>query len=220
MLSKSKQYFYNPVCIHCGSFFVKAHLFCDICFSTQLAPHLELKIQNIDDRAKHAFLIDWVPGQSDLISEMVYRFKSDKAAMAWSYYSELFAYQFSELIDVSKFDAFVPLPGSSEDSVHATLFAKNLSQIFGLPVLNCLSKPRLGESQKVKTAKERNDQSTRTPIEKLEQFTYDDVANLKLIYVDDIMTTGATFKRSREALQSKNHSVLATLFFRPKAYQT
>ncbi len=215
-----KQYFYNPVCINCGSFFVLDHLFCHFCFTKHIETNLEIKASQVDATSEHYYLFDWVPGQSDLISEMVYRFKSDRAIKAWRFYSDVFAQQILDCIDVQSFDAIVPLPGSSQSSVHSAVFAKFLSQHLKLPVFHCLEKVIETGEQKLKTAQQRTDQSTGSPIVKLEQFTHEDTANLKLIYVDDIMTTGATFKRSQEALQNENNSILATLFYRPKAIQT
>ncbi|MBC7421018.1 MAG: hypothetical protein H7328_09855 [Bdellovibrio sp.] len=179
-----------------------------------------LNVKKISEQSEHAFLIEWFPGESDLISEMVYRFKSNRCPQAWLFYSRLFANLLCDQVDISQYDALVPLPGSKSNSVHANIFAKNLSKILGLPVLNALYKSPLAQPQKSKSAKERRQSTNVSDIQRLELFTKNETSNLKLIYVDDIMTTGFTYKRSRQALQNKNQSLLVTLFFRPAAIQT
>ena len=208
-----KQLLNNPICINCGSYFVEDHLFCVKCFNLYLAPYLHLKTVAIDPATTHAFLINWVPGESDLISEMVYRFKSDQCVKAWGYYAKLLAEEIAEQMDLSEFHALVPLPGSKESSVHANIFAKCLSQHWQLPILGVLSKQSQDGPQKRKNAHERQISS----VERLELFTKDDVSNLNLIYVDDILTTGSTYKRSRAALEHEGKSLVITLFCRPKA---
>ena len=216
MIRAIKQYLYNPICLSCGSFFVEDHLCCKICFSSHIEPRLLLNLKSLSDKSQYAYLIDWVPGESDLISEMVYRFKNDQALAAWSFYSRIFAELICEQIDISKYDALVPLPGSKITSVHAKLFASQLSGHLGLPVFDALRKTDESGPQKLKSLSERTNQASVNAIQRLEVFTNTDTDNLNLIYVDDIMTTGTTYKRSKAAMQNPNNSLLITLFCRPK----
>ncbi|MBC7743423.1 MAG: ComF family protein [Bdellovibrionaceae bacterium] len=218
MLQNLKQSFYTPLCLNCGSFFVCDHLLCETCF---LAFFKNLSLtDNRHAEFKHFFLIDWTPGESDLISEMVYRLKSDRSVKAWRYYAEVVAHSLADQEDLEVFDAIVSLPGSRADSVHAWLFAKNLSKALGLPVLNILTKSALDRAQKSKSAAERKSASLENTIQVDEQFTRAELSNLKLIYVDDIMTTGETFKRCQQALGAVEKSILITMFYRPRARQT
>ncbi len=206
--------------MNCGSFFVADHMFCETCYNIHIEPRLSVSVKELTPRSSHAYMIDWAPGESDLVSQMVYRFKADRSTEAWAFYAKLFAQLMCEQIDLSGFDAFVPLPGSKTNSTHAHIFAKQLSLATGLPVLNALLKSHTSDEQKNKTAAQRHNTSALNKITLSEVFTNDELANLNLIYVDDIMTTGSTYQRAQEAIGTKGYSMLATLFYRPKLSQT
>lgn len=219
MLQSIKQLFHTPICLNCGSYFVKSHLFCESCYEVHIEPRLRLQLKTLSAELQHAYLIEWSPGESDTISEMVYRFKDNRNPDAWSFYADLIAHSFCDQVDISDFNALVPIPGSRATSTHAHTFAKHLSEFTGLPILDGLRNVGLVE-QKRKTAVERSQIGHAPSMRLNEVFTQADLASLKLIYVDDIMTTGQTFKHCREALGDTGTAVLVTLFYRSKAAQT
>ena len=215
MLQNLKQSFYNPLCLYCGSFFVCDHLFCEKCYKIFFSD-LTL-IENKHVPFEHHFLINWSPGQSDLVSEMVYRLKSDRGARAWAHYASIITQSLADRLDLETFDALLPLPGSKSSSVHAWLLAKNIGQELALPVLNVLTKSPSTRAQKTKSASERAFIGSDSQLLLDEQFTREELSNLKLIYVDDILTTGQTFKRAAEAVGARSQSILVTMFYRPRA---
>lgn len=211
MISKMKQYFYNPLCFNCGSFFVESHLFCDTCFENEIEKRITFK-----KRQDHFYLFDWKPGESDLISGLVYQLKSDQCIKALEFY----ACQLAQFLD-NDFDLIVPLPGSKKSSVHSQILARQISKYLGVPCLDILKKASHSQAQKEKTAAERE----QTAIELKtsfphEQFTKSNKAKLKVLYVDDILTTGHTYRSSRQALNLNESAWIATVFYRPSHQET
>lgn len=200
-----KQSFYNPVCLKCGSFFVNDSLFCYYCERKYLKKKLVIQKHTIGEKDKHLYLIEWVPDESDVISHMVYQMKSNKCIFAWRYYARQFAQQ-----SLEGYEVIVPLPGSKPSSVHSKIFAKFLSEEMKIPVLDCLIQDSATEvlEQKQQTKKQRLAPKKDLLVKgDFVQFT-------KILFVDDILTTGQTFKRSKKALKQKGESMILTLFYR------
>lgn len=202
-----KQYLITPLCLKCGSFLCNESLFCRICFEQEI-DNLCRSHKN-SHISSHLYLLSWEAGKSDVLSRMVYRMKSDRSVPAWRFYAEKIYVAVKDKIDFSEYVGLVPIPGSKQNSVHAWLLARELSRQTGLEVLDLLCKPHAGE-QKKRTAEERKSgvgihRKRYLP----EHFT-------RLIFVDDILTTGESFRQSCRALNCSEDSPVITLFYRPK----
>lgn len=209
-----KQYLYNPLCLSCGSFFVKDHMFCDGCFDQKILLKMEMKNKSLNQNSDAFFLLNWVPFESDMLSETVYRLKSDKCLAAWKFYAENAAEQLADNINLEQVDYIVPIPGSKSSSVHSHVFAHYLSRSLRKPVLDILCKPLELSEQK---RKNKLDRLYKT-IQLREQFT-DGLYKLRLkdkhiLIVDDILTTGSSFNQSVQALGPIKKATLLTLFYR------
>jgi predicted amidophosphoribosyltransferase len=209
-----KQYIFNPICLSCGSFFVKEHLFCEDCFIKKIFPQMSMKVKPITKDQNCYYLFEWVPFESDLLSETVYRMKSNKCCLSWKYYAAKLADSFANSINLDDVDYIVPVPGSKATSVHSYVFAHALGQELRKPVLNILTKTRESAEQKRKSKAERLNKT----IQVHEQFT-PGIKHLKLegkhvLIVDDILTTGGSFNQSVAALGSVRKATLLTLFYR------
>ena len=114
---------------------VETHLFCEFCFERHIAPRVELKKRRVADQEKsfdHYYLFEWVPGESDMLSKMVYQLKSDRCVPALNYYAKLIADQMKLLGRLQrKIDLVVPLPGSTSKANHSNLFATAIATRFG-----------------------------------------------------------------------------------------
>ena len=216
-LAHLKQHLYSPGCLHCGSFFVQEHLFCKECFSEKVITEFNLQDHIIQENLRHYFLIKWVPGQSDLLSRLIYQLKNNKSPIAWQYYAQQFILALAGEFPSDFFDAIVPLPGSTPSSSHSVLFAEALANYLRCPVLNCLQKSTGQLAQKTQTAKQRRELADTILLrEKDEFFTQQMFKSMRILYVDDILTTGATFIQSYRALQSRSDSCIFTLFHRTR----
>lgn len=217
MLKNIRQSLYNPNCLSCGSYFVHNHLFCDYCYTVKIEPKLDLKKHSFASGNVAYSIFDWNPGESDLLSEMVYRFKSDRSILAWRHYSELAIKAFSYEMDPTEFSYVVPIPGSKKTSVHAGVFAAIVSEIIKKPVLDILIKPKSDDQnkeQKLKSKAERSLNQFRLREEFTQNFDYLDITNKRILLVDDIITTGNSYNQCLQVIGTSKPSALLTLFYR------
>lgn len=217
MIKKLKQLLYNPVCLSCGSYFVLEHLFCEICYQFKISPRVSLHKKLCEPSLSSFHLINWIPDESDLVSEMVYRFKSDKAINAWRHYAKILLSELAREIDVHEIDYIVPVPGSTRQSIHSQIFAIMAKEILQKPILNILKKSSdqsIFTEQKKRSKVERS----RNSIEVCELITHDlselDLPSKHVLVVDDILTSGSSFRQSVEAMGPVKKATLVTLFHR------
>jgi predicted amidophosphoribosyltransferase len=211
-----KQFFLNPVCIKCGSLFVEQHLYCDVCFKIALAPELERNRL----RENHIFLFEWAGGEA--LDQLVYRLKADRALPALSFYSKILAYKISEEFSGSRFDAVVPIPSANPKSILAHKIGEILAASLKIPFVDLLVKNKSGAEQKSLKAVER---ARLNPFElRLEEGKNEDITEFnphqaqppkRYLFVDDVLTTGNSFKHASEAVYWSKRNVIATLFYRP-----
>lgn len=216
-----KQNFYNPTCIKCGSLFVNDSLFCSYCENVFLKPASKIKTRITENNNKHIYLIDWIPNESDVISQMAYKLKKNQSSYAWRFFANELARQMIEKKEFDNYLAIVPLPGSAKSSTHSKIFAESLSQLTHIPVWDCLKYELSGEQQKAKTKKQRLEDK-RTPILRSEfvQFTDQESRLGSILFVDDILTTGQTFKSSLQTFNLTESATILTLFYRQNQTQS
>jgi predicted amidophosphoribosyltransferase len=173
-----------------------------------------MKSKTISKTGDCHYLFDWVPFESDLFSEMVYRMKSNKCTSAWNFYAAVLAEDFANQINLDEIAYIIPVPGSKKSSVHSYVFAHALGEILRKPVLNILGKTGDSGSQKRKSKQQRLNKS----IYLHEQFTLGlrhlNLQTKHVLVVDDILTTGESFNQSVAALGSVRKATLLTLFYR------
>lgn len=216
-----KQSFLTPCCIHCGSFFVEENLFCTNCFKNQLENKINFCPEFSEfEQSLHIYLIDWLKNESESLDQLVYRLKSDNSEFAIRSYSTLLAEKLKSVLDLKSYVGLIPIPSANLRSVHAHLITQCLSKQTGLPICDILVKSTTATAQKKLNADERkklNPFSIRTDL--AEDFTrFAEVQKTHLpsyIFVDDVLTTGQSFKRCSEALNGSKRNAIATLFYRP-----
>lgn len=207
-----KQYLLSPCCIKCGSFFCDASLFCEICFKIEILNKINLESDSHIKNLQHFYFLNWCKNESDALSQMVYRLKADNSKAAWAFYTQLFYRLLKLKIDFNSYDAIIPIPSSKKKSVHAKLFARELSVLCGLPVHDILIKKSEALAQKTLSAEQRK---RAVCIERLEGILIENIT--KYIFVDDILTTGESFFQSNRALNDNSANIILSLFYRPKS---
>lgn len=209
LLDSLKQYLLTPVCLGCGSFFCNDSLFCNHCFHREIEPNLNLPSVSHLGGSKHFYLLKWNKEESRAIDQMVYRMKSDNSCAAWRFYSRILLA--TSTINLQNFVGFVPIPGSTAASVHSKIFAEALSSVSGLPIYDLVAKKANVKAQKQGGIQDRKAPNfVPLPHRQSELFT-------KLIFVDDVLTTGESFLQSNRAVNGHNENVILTLFYRAKA---
>lgn len=208
LLNSLKQYLLTPICIGCGSFFCDDSLFCSACFGREIEPRLSLPSASHLGGSRHLYLFNWNKDESAVLDQMVYRMKSDNSYAAWRFYARILLQ--THLINFQNYGGFVPIPGSTAVSVHAKLFAEALSVVTGLPVYDLVAKKADAKAQKQGGLLDRKAQNfVACPTLQTELFT-------KLIFVDDVLTTGESFLQSNKAVNGHNENIILTLFYRAK----
>lgn len=204
-----KQYLLTPTCLKCGSFFNNETLFCSICFKNEIVKRYRAqRPSHLGEQ--HIFMLSWNKGESDVLSQMVYRLKSDTSVNAWRIYAKIFYKKFLKKTNLESFQALIPVPGSGKSSVHAHVFANELSKLSGIPAVDALVKKAVFSEQKNLSARERKQNTCitlRAPLN--EHFT-------RCIFVDDIVTTGESFLQSNKALNGGADNLILSLFYRPR----
>lgn len=174
---------------------------------------------NFPQTLPHHYLLEWNKHEGKTLSQMIYRLKGDNSKPAWVFYARLFHRALSKKINFKNYQALVPIPSAKQSSVHAKIFANELSSLLGLPVWDLLKKNPAAPEQKKRSAVQReqiaaeitNISRKSTPATAIaEIFT-------KHIFVDDVLTTGQSFLQSKAALGGSAEDIVITLFYRPKA---
>ncbi len=165
----------SALCFRCLHFLVS-------CFRSES----ELNIQGL----KLTTLMLWNPNQSDLLSNLIIQLKhsDDKT---WSSLAQEFL--MNRKPDVVNRAILVSL-ASEENKFHGQMWGQSLSELTGIPHIMGLSKMHESRSQKGKSRSQR---------QTLELQLIVDISVLKnrrVIFVDDVVTTGATLLAAHKAL--------------------
>ena len=180
-------------CVGCGSLQPNKSALCEKCLR-QLNTYK--KINDLNDNCFS--LYSWQPHVSDLISSYVYYLKSIFSYQSWSVISEEFLNSVKLEMNVQS-TLLVPIPSSTGRN-HSLYFAKNLSKLTGMPykqVLSYVKTDQPTQSQKQKNKQERAEQLFVID----EKFT-DIIQSYKgIVFVDDIITTGATYTAAQQAVR-------------------
>lgn len=207
-----KQYLLSPTCLKCGSFFCNDSLFCKICFETEIMQRLHLNTPSHLVDFEHHYLLCWNKNESDALSQMIYRLKSNNSKQAWCFYAKVFYKNICvyENFDFKKYQALVPIPSAKQNSIHSRLFANELSYLTGLPVHDILVKDAGSQEQKSLSAEQRKlGEHIRLKNPQIEYFT-------NCIFVDDIVTTGGSFLQCNSSIRGGSGNPIFSLFYRPK----
>ena len=212
-----KQILLSPLCLNCGSFFCDESLFCADCYSGYLSEKMSPKryVGRAFER-DHLYLFEWSKGESDQLSQLVYRLKSNNSVQALQFYAVLLAEKIKKNTEFTTYKGLVPIPSANKKSVHAFILASELSRHLQLPLLDVLQKDQT-KDQKTKSLRERQEDSViGLKFRFSEEFTVTVKPQQKYIFVDDVLTTGESFIQSSRVLGNHDRNVIVSLFYRPK----
>lgn len=184
--------FLCPLCVRCGSFFVKASFYCENCENNFLYQKIEhsKRLLTIDKKnyVVHS-IISWPPYESDSLSEIVYQLKNSFSYKSWFYYSQIFSKLVSIDVSKSKKIGIIPVPSrKSKKSYHTGYFSRCMSTFYRSEILDCLVGQSSNKDQKMLNLNERQAVEVRFN----EDFTSLITTYDHLIIVDDLITSGST----------------------------
>ena len=119
--------------------------------------------------------------------------------------------------DQSQYLLVTALPGSKKSSCHSNILGTQVATHLKIQYQTLFKKSPTQRSQKSKTLEQRK--STQVALDdavRIEQITNYHISKLKIMYVDDILTTGNTFLAARGALGCEKDACVVTLFYRPR----
>jgi len=177
-------------CSHCGSFQANDSQFCAACEADLWRRHpitRQFDIANTDIQAWALF--DWFPDQDRKVSKLMISLKGGQLESAFQFYAKAFVIRRS-LSDLPSNAVLVPCPGRPGRR-HSEMWAQSVSKLLGLPVMEALEPEEENGTQKGKSRSER--QRIRYRRKSVLRHKY-------VIFIDDIVTTGATAVAAQKAL--------------------
>lgn len=189
-------------CSHCGSFWGTTDILCGKCWrrienavlqgTNQLFATYRFNVRS---------LLNWNHQEHDLIKNLIHSLKTGWSKPAYK--------KFANYLDVRwpKESVLVPAPGPA----HAKSWAMAISEITGLEVQDSLVKLDNGK-QKIKNRLERLAVKMTSKLQFLG-------SNKRIIFVDDVITTGATALAAFKALGEPKHFEVCSIVCNPSISQ-
>jgi predicted amidophosphoribosyltransferase len=192
-------------CVGCGSLVVHRKglcLSCEYHILDRYLAHSE-KVHDLNNsQLTFRYLFRWIPNASDILSAYVHLLKSPLAKPCWDEIAKLFIAHH----EISQTNViFVPIP-SSRERKHSLYFATALAQKLDGTVIQALSvaqKNNANIEQKRKSKTERQ----RVSFEINEEFTDVLRGTAKIVLVDDVITTGASYQAAYNALNVLSENI-------------
>lgn len=178
-------------CINCGSFLLIKNSLCEHCYKsviTQFSSQPLLLISGHKTRS----LLKWNPGESDVLSMLIHLLKMDQYNL-WNKLAFDFLRKNNIRPDCRR--VLVTLKATSSNHTHAQDWGQSLAGYLACDHIMALDKVSV-DAQKKKGKSERDKVRLKSIVD------ISRLSNKKVIFVDDVVTTGSTLKAAYEALGS------------------
>jgi predicted amidophosphoribosyltransferase len=213
-----KQFLLSPLCLHCGSLGVQKNLFCTNCYELLMAPKI-LTNHEFFKNNRHVFLIPWGLSDLECVSQLVYRIKNLQSPEAMSFYMQKLSVMLKNLNLQSPQNVLIPIPSSRSQLSHAHEMANWLSKAGFGTVYDVLIKKNHQQQKHLKLSlRGHSGFSIKTGCEDFTRnLSLQNSSSHQVLFIDDVLTTGQSFKRCSELLAIEKKALCVTLFYREKA---
>ena len=215
-----KIFFGLDACLTCGSFFNRISGLCESC-ENKIVSRSKLQAREVRLAYRGTFeclsLFQWRPGESDLFSQMILQLKGPYQKKTWNFLAHKMAYALIENnLNFRQKTWLTCCPSKTGEPDHAWNWAQGLSKALEIPFVPLLKYPRRqalwrrkSRSERLGLVGEKREVFTLLPPapELLEKIQKDQG---RILFADDIITTGATASLAFESLgKPRNFTHLA-----------
>lgn len=193
-------------CLNCGDFNPNESRFCHLCevkiFERSLA---NINMLTYRQGLPIFRLFDWNPGESDTFSSLVESLKGKYSQNEWLFYGSKLVLALETNVLQGDSQIIVPSPAIPSGRRHALYFAQGISNATGIKHMDCL--------EFIKHEPQRNLNKMERGKRRLKCKPDLDQQHLakKIIFVDDIVTTGFTALAARKAFPNCENFIVLTL---------
>lgn len=161
----------------------------------------------------HVRLIDWDEENNRWIQSIVQSLKGNYNSPLFQVIAKEFLFRFQQIPSMFKdFPfCFVPCPSKNLEKDHSFYLAQSFSKLTSLPMVECLKHPKKATTQKQKLKHSRIQK-------KLIRLDNKIPSHHSIVFVDDILTTGATAIAAKSALKSKCIFSTWSIFWRKNKF--
>ncbi|PIS10519.1 MAG: hypothetical protein COT73_08945 [Bdellovibrio sp. CG10_big_fil_rev_8_21_14_0_10_47_8] len=176
-------------CHHCGRWDGRPSLYCICCENLLWKTHPAVSVDWVQD-IRVSYLFHWVPDSDRQVSRLLLSLKGGRPQSAIQFYCEQFLAR-AEICGDLRNSILVPCP-SHRGRDHALVLAEEFSKVLDIPVHLALERASDPGQQR------------RLDLRSREKIRFKSCSNLRekhVIFIDDIVTTGATVMAARRAMK-------------------
>lgn len=192
----NKIFKYCSVCSYCGSIWIQESGLCQDCYDLLTERYV---YEPTDPLATAFYYYLWNPNISNLLSNHLHALKGWQVAFKWKHYAYLMSLRYRSYLPTGRAIKVVYPPSTTGKKDHAYCFAFYTAYYLGGELVSLKrDRTEVNRSQKKKTVSERyeiefrRDEKFSVNSENIEQDVW--------LFVDDVLTTGATYLAVKKAL--------------------
>lgn len=199
----------NGPCLNCGCFSVRPLGLCEFCENKYLRPFLGWRKVLVGSNPLNVYsLLTWPPGQSDVFSKWVLSLKNS-SPYKWKNLAQLWLQNSCEKVSLSPTSILIPCPSRKVGRDHALRWTQAMSQATGIAY-----------SQRLRYSAQAVSSQRSSSFYERKKIRFEIIAqespletSKKIVFMDDIVTTGATANAAWMALgQPKDFEVWCLVY--------